>query len=382
MARVESLTEGWMALYLDEITEVLRSVGLDSDDRTGFRKFPPGPARGQPRRLYVKLSRRPVNRIDIAGELDATFDADRVIERISRERATAEHRGGVRGELDPTALDDEAARDLVARLGRWVLAAPIRGTRAPSEDRGRGQDAEDDPIEPPPEVDRDQLAAWIANRLGYGNPGARAWFLGMEESCESASELPARLAGGDVEDLDACLARLGYDWLRGECPELQRTWAPLIRAWLVATGCEAPTAPDVRAYQRDHWGRLGGDTVLVELQPLPSPSTQRWPWTSLVGDRMQFWRTHREPRVAFLREVWRTAPAKVLVAYGKSYWPDYRAIAGVGPARGTPLLDVDPGWAETYAVDGRGIVLVRHPVRDNANERWIALGRWLRPFIA
>lgn len=364
-----------MALFLEEITEILRSVGLDSEDQKRFRKFPPGPARRQARRVYIEVTLRPVSRIDVAGDFK-----DPAVVPIPPERARDEHRNSIRGEFDPTTMDDEACRELIERLGRWVFAAPPSPARSSSAHAPLDDD-EDHPDEPLPIVDSAQLATWAANRLGYGSRRAGAWFLGMEEACERASELPDRIAGDDLEDLGACLQRLGYDWLLGDSPDLQRTWAPLIRAWLVATGRDTPTADDVRAYQRDHWGHNDGDTLLVELQPLPSPSTQRWPWTPLVGERGEFWAAHRDQRVALLREAWRSAPARVLVAYGKSYWPEYRAIADVDACSGQALLDADPGWAETYSANGRGVVLVRHPVRDNANDRWATLGRWLRTFV-
>ena len=39
----------------------------------------------------------------------------------------------------------------------------------------------------------------------------------------------------------------------------------------------------------------------------------------------------------------------------------------------------DPNWARCHVYGGAAVVLVRHPVAfGNSNERWDALGRWLR----
>ena len=56
------------------------------------------------------------------------------------------------------------------------------------------------------EYDARSPANWTAVRLGYGNRGARAWFLGMEKACEDVMELPSRIAGGALEDLEGALS--------------------------------------------------------------------------------------------------------------------------------------------------------------------------------
>ena len=60
----------------------------------------------------------------------------------------------------------------------------------------------------------------------------------------------------------------------GRAP-LQPTWNGLMRILLSAKGEPATRAP-FRPYQTERVGRYGGESCLVELFPLPSPSTSEW----------------------------------------------------------------------------------------------------------
>lgn len=54
-------------------------------------------------------------------------------------------------------------------------------------------------------------------------------------------------------------------------PKLQPTWNKLIKI-LLSSNSQLPTTEQVREYQKILLGRANGDTFLVELLPLASPS--------------------------------------------------------------------------------------------------------------
>ena len=56
---------------------------------------------------------------------------------------------------------------------------------------------------------------------------------------------------------------------------LQRTWMQQARIVLASKGLFF-SIEDVRAYQRDVIGRKHGETCLLEILPLPSPSSNVW----------------------------------------------------------------------------------------------------------
>lgn len=236
-------------------------------------------------------------------------------------------------------------------------------------------------------IAKTKLYDWMWTRIGYGNLAARGWFLGMEESCKSATELARRIEGGPVEDLQDALRRIGgSDELLCNEPALQRTWTPLIRAWLVALGPnfpghDHPSSDQIREFQRRDWGRSSGSVLLAELLPLPSPGIKHWDYEQLVGNRRAYRNEQLPHRIRLLQDAWNssTTEPRVAVAYGKGCWNDYRKVFDLS-GKGEALPDVDEAWAETYRLGKNGVVLVQHPTAFGGNKTllWEALGKWLR----
>lgn len=353
-----------MALGLDEITDLLVEEGLDWDETSGFRKFPAGPARRLARRIYVELPRGggPVKRIDLSG-FTIEHPAFRPIGKPRRDK--------VQGHIDCKAAP-ESMREALRIAARAILAAPSAATASDA--------TEDLPL---PEVNASvpDIERWMETRIGYGTKAGRAWFLGMEESCHCADELDARLAGDAVEDLEENLRRIGcYPDLLEDEPNFQPTWRPLILAWLVATTGRVPSTSEIRAYQRHRWGRPDSDHLLVELMPLPSPSTQSWAWTQVLGlDRPAYLARWRTKRIAYLAGLWRNVAARprVALAYGKSNWPFYRQVFDL-TGDGEAVVADQADWARGFRTPEGGVVLVEHPVAfGGSNDRWEAVGRWI-----
>ncbi len=117
---------------------------------------------------------------------------------------------------------------------------------------------------------------------GYGTYTESFWFIGMEEGGgDSEAEVQDRIHAWDsrgnceLEDLAEYHRVIGVDRHFSSSPILQKTWAKLIRLLLGAQGRSISTE-HIRAYQRDQWGRSDGNTCLIELLPLPSPSLGHW----------------------------------------------------------------------------------------------------------
>jgi hypothetical protein len=121
----------------------------------------------------------------------------------------------------------------------------------------------------------------MGNFYGYGNYRGQYWFIGMEEGGgDSFDEISKRLTVWDrrgryeLEDVADYHIELGIDWPFAEKPKLQSTWAKLIRVLLSIEG-RSPTTDEVRLYQQRLWARSTGKVCLLELLPLPSPSTNQ-----------------------------------------------------------------------------------------------------------
>ena len=133
-----------------------------------------------------------------------------------------------------------------------------------------------------PMFDDHLLHDFMDTFYGYGNYAGDYWFVGMEEGGgDSFNNIVQRLQAWhqrgrlELEDVAVYHAEIGEEWWFSPQPKLQPTWNRLIRIELSAKGQDVHTE-HVRAYQKEHWGRLNGTNCLVELLPLPSPSLGHW----------------------------------------------------------------------------------------------------------
>ncbi len=165
--------------------------------------------------------------------------------------------------------------------------------------------------------------------LGYGNPSASLWFVGMEEGGgNSIEEIAARFGAWerrgrrDFEDMKAFCRETGHaallPWGSANAPH-QRTWCSLIRTQGIRDG-KPDLSSNPLAYQRTDWLTEGGETCLLNLMPLPSANTSIWnyaDWSDLpalqtrktytvefVGNRIELIREaimkHRPKQVIFV----------------------------------------------------------------------------------
>lgn len=132
------------------------------------------------------------------------------------------------------------------------------------------------------------LQAFMGGFFGYRNLGAKYWFIGLEEGGgTSIDEIRNRLEAWDalgrpqLADLHEFHQRAGISRWSVAKPPLQSTWKQLIRLALTAEG-EPANLEAIRTYQRHHLGRRNGTTALIELMPLPSPSTAEWLYAPLA----------------------------------------------------------------------------------------------------
>ena len=360
-----------MPLAFEEVCAALEAAGLDYDDQGGFRRFPAGPTRRLARKIYVARPREgnPVRRIDLSG---FAFE-HAAVRQLSVEDRARGHHGKVLAQVGAQRPRAEILNALAEAANR-VRESPAVASQL--------EDNDDDDTELPPTSASafPELETWMATRLGYGNVAAKCWFVGMEEACHCADELPDRLAGGAIEDLEEHLRRVGcYPELLDDEPNLQPTWRPLIRAWLVASTGRSPTTAEIRQYQRHKLGRRGADHLLTELLPLPSPGIRRWPYRHLGFERDAYTKTWTPKRIVFLGEQWRTAPTtpRVAVAYGKTYWDHYRKMFDLGTTPGIPIVAASPDWARGFVVDSGGVVLTYHPIAFGDDASWDCVGAWL-----
>ncbi|MBX3155001.1 MAG: hypothetical protein KF773_03300 [Deltaproteobacteria bacterium] len=118
---------------------------------------------------------------------------------------------------------------------------------------------------------------------------------------------------------------------------------------------------DIAAYQRDSWGRLGGDTAVLEISALHAANT------SVDVER----RVHRSERVAELKRQLASNEPTFALFYGTTYRSEYEAIAG--------HFGVDD-WRWT---SDTLCAITQHPAYRFAPSPayWRALGVWIREMV-
>jgi len=189
-------------------------------------------------------------------------------------------------------------------------------------------------------LDSFSLRDYIATFNGYGDYRAKYWFVGMEEGGGSSlEEITRRFANwetqdkGELSDLVSPQSNSGLSHSARRSTKLQTTWSQLIRIVLASEDKPTDNA-SVRAYQQSKLGRVGGETCLLELMPLPSPSAGRWlynEYSSLpeLRSRDEYMEHYAASRVCRLRAIIEAHKPPVVVFYSLGYMKWWKQIAGV-----------------------------------------------------
>jgi len=210
------------------------------------------------------------------------------------------------------------------------------------------------------------LKHFMATFYGSGNYSGDYWFVGMEEGGgNDLAQVTARLnawkelGGTELVDIYDFHMKIGFPQYFEKEVVLQPTWKQQARIVLSAQAL-ASEKEDVSEYQRDVIGRKNSETCLLELLPLPSPSTNVWnydKWTSLefLRNRKTYrdysipWRVnHLHSRIKYYRP-------KAVVFLGFSYLEYWQAVAG----ESVRFFDQGGYWAGQ--AEGTKYIISKHP---------------------
>lgn len=236
------------------------------------------------------------------------------------------------------------------------------------------------------------LRAYIDTFVGYGDYRAKYWLVGMEEGGGGSIEEVARRlakweAGGRPELLDLHGHHQEGDltnFVSGSA-DLQTTWSQLIR--IVLSGEGKTTDNDaIRAYQQHRLGRIGGETCLLELMPLPSPDAKTWlyrQWTLSpdLRTRATYLKRHRHPRASMLQRRITEHQPPVVVFYSLSYLPWWQQVAGV------KLSEVAIGGLKSFLGHSENTTFVvvqqpAHRAKGKGNNYYVQVGRLIAESLA
>lgn len=228
------------------------------------------------------------------------------------------------------------------------------------------------------------LDEFVSTFCGYGTLKESLWLIGPEEGGgRTASELIARLdawsalGSKPVVDLGEFHELLGVmKYVTQPGAHIQPTWGKLTRLVLASRG-ESATEKAVREYQATKLGRVGGDTLLGELMPLPKSKLKAWPYEVFCGDvpylatKDAYGEAITPRRIELWQELIAEHHPETVVLYGRNQRTSWEKISGVQFAR----------WGKEPEIiwsNGVRYVFINHPnTRRIDNAYFIEAGRML-----
>lgn len=237
-------------------------------------------------------------------------------------------------------------------------------------------------------IDSAILERFVSSFWGYGSFEAPFWIVGMEEACGD-NELPLRIetwhrrGESPLEDAAQYHNDIGSPDLFKPNAKLQRTWLKLIKAYLAAHGLSTENA-EARKFQIEKLGRRAQSekqTCFIELMPLPSPSTTKWPikkHTDIehLQSRDAYMKMIMPKRIQSLQNIIDDFQPKAILFYGLSYINHWEAIS----RRSSGLEEKDK--PRHWRVNNTEFFAMPHPVaRGVTNDEFIAVGNMVRQCI-
>jgi hypothetical protein len=176
-------------------------------------------------------------------------------------------------------------------------------------------------------LDNPDLIAMARGSYGYGRWDAPYWFIGPEQgmgehekdidpSLLRRAECWRKLGGlelNDCRDFHCCIGE--ERWHRTSKVKPQTTWQPLIVLLMTYLGRQ-DDLESRRNYQRDRWGRLDGETCVIELSGLASPNALN------AADTSPF----LKERIRIVCDRLRECQPKLVIMYGREQQPSWNAI--------------------------------------------------------
>ena len=178
------------------------------------------------------------------------------------------------------------------------------------------------------EAINDEQLNHLLDFIGYGTLNADVWFLGMEEAGGGEENIRTRLQFKQIEDNANAHKMLGITKHHWDKKVIQRTWRGMCYIMLCLENIE-PTTENIRNYQAEKLGRFDGNTLLYELMPIPKPNISQWGYENLLpqfASREDYYKRIKPYRINLLQDLSIKHKPKAIIAYGKSYWNDYKEL--------------------------------------------------------
>ena len=221
------------------------------------------------------------------------------------------------------------------------------------------------------------LAEFMETFYGFGNYAGKYWLVGMEEAGGRTLEsVQARLTQwqqngrSELEDLPTHAKHNGWhEKYFGSKPKWQRTWGKLIRLMLAAEGQETLSTAVIKQFQREKLGRHDSNHCLIELFPLPAPSTSHWLYAKhsklpFLKNRETYRQQLAPARVPHMRQRLQQHRPKAVIFYGWGYRDWWQEVVSV------PLTKQENPKSLIAIQDGIQFWVIDHPVATGVTNHY------------
>ena len=178
-----------------------------------------------------------------------------------------------------------------------------------------------------PELTVAQIKNLLAFR-GYGNPSGRFWFIGMEEGGKSDFE-HLRIRADKFPQLGDLAETHSHFPTHNMSKLTTSTWGLMSSIVGRINGEQNWWDTEFRrAYQATKLGRLGGETYLTEMLPLPKKGIAEWPYGNMFRSPEDYFDKRFPHQLAALRREYDSAFPKpqFVFCYGKAYWHRHQEV--------------------------------------------------------
>lgn len=243
-------------------------------------------------------------------------------------------------------------------------------------------------------LDTQDLEEYSLKFYGFGNPGGKLWFIGLEEAGGKCERVVAdrlhlwkhRFASAPIIDglkfhteLMDCEGNSLKRLFEAESGT-QATWNQLIRLQLAWNGSPNPQKLEISKFLAQNWAQADSDNCLLELFPLPSPSVTEWHYprwsdADFLKSREKYHAEFRSRRVDGIRALIKEHGPKAVVFYGRTRLRCWSEIAGF---RWRDVADIRSAEPLINQQGQTCYCVVSHPAaRGTKSESFLKTGRML-----
>lgn len=231
------------------------------------------------------------------------------------------------------------------------------------------------------------LNKYLEGFLGYGSKSPKIIFVGMEEGGgETLENIETRLKiwpkynQSSLVPLKDFSIDLGYQDFFKNNPRSQITWRALIKI-LLSIEKKDTSLNSVKEFQKNKLGAQRSNHALIELMPLPSPSTNKWPYSTIdnlpfLSSRESYFNYLIEKRINLLKAYIDSSNPQLVLFYSYTYLEHWEKISD------TQFNDIQPNDFLYGKNDNTHFVISKHPASFVRKQYFEDIGTFLKSILS